>query len=306
MALFTQYGIHVKILQSDNDSVFVSKEMTDYLKTQGTIARLTVHDTPAQNGVAERVHQTIMNFICVNLHMASLPNRLWWYAALYAIYVYNCTPHALLKYKTPYFMRYGTEANLDDLQVFSQPCIIYDEYRTNKFALKGKCSVWLGFCNHIKGHYIYFGRRVGIEHNLQFMESSAQIEGEKELNLELPTPELQQELEENSHVKPMDIDKPDSTGPRHSDRTPVQSCKSRGLMYDEVDTNIAFYFTEFNASYAIDVSDPVNYKDILNHSLKDDLWELGHQVAGYDSLSFFFTLINIHHPHNYNINTVYI
>jgi hypothetical protein len=41
-------------------------------------------------------------------------------------------------------------------------------------------------------------------------------------------------------------------------------------MYDEVNTNIAFYLTEFNASYAIDVGDPVNYKDVLNHLLKDD------------------------------------
>jgi hypothetical protein len=61
--LLTQYGIRVKILQSDNDRVFTSSEFTDYLKTQGTEPCYTVHDTPQQNGVAERVHQTIMNFI---------------------------------------------------------------------------------------------------------------------------------------------------------------------------------------------------------------------------------------------------
>jgi hypothetical protein len=109
---------------------------------------------------------------------------------LYAIYVYNCTPCAPLKYKTPYFMRYGTEANLNDLQVFGQLCIVYDEYHTNKLAPKGKRGVWLGFCDHAKGHYVYFGRRVGVECNLQFVDSSARIEGEKEPNLEPPTPEL--------------------------------------------------------------------------------------------------------------------
>ena len=102
--LLTQYGIRVKILQSNNDSVFVGKEMTNYLKTQGTLPRLTVHNTPAQNGVAECVHQTIMNLIQVNLHTASLPYRLWWYAALYAVYLYNRTPRSPLKYKTPYFI----------------------------------------------------------------------------------------------------------------------------------------------------------------------------------------------------------
>ena len=92
--------------------------MTNYFRTQGTIPRLTVHDTPAQNSVAERVHQTIMNLVRVNLHTASLPNRLWWYAALHAVYIYNRTPRSPLKYKTPYFARHDTEANLDELQRF--------------------------------------------------------------------------------------------------------------------------------------------------------------------------------------------
>jgi hypothetical protein len=96
--LLTQYGIRVKILQSDNDRVFTSSEFTDYLKTQGTEPRYTVHDTPQQNGVAECIHQTIMNFIWVNLHTAALPNRLWWYAALYTVYIYNRSPCAALKY----------------------------------------------------------------------------------------------------------------------------------------------------------------------------------------------------------------
>ena len=93
--------------------------MTNYLRTQGTILRLTVHNILAQNGVAERIHQTIMNLVCVNLHTASLPNKLWWYAALYAVYLYNCTPRSSLQYKTPYFKQYGTNANLDGPQHFS-------------------------------------------------------------------------------------------------------------------------------------------------------------------------------------------
>lgn len=268
--LLTQYGIRVKILQSDNDSVFVSKEMMDYLKSQGTIARLTVHDTPAQNDVAERVHQTIMTFIRVNLHTAALPNRLWWYAALHAMYVYNRSPRAPLKYTTPYSKRYGTEANLDGLQTFGQPCIVYDEYHANKLAPKGKRGVWLGFAEHSKGHYIYFGRRIGVERNVQFVDSTAQIEGEKEPNLEPLPVDKQLELEDNPHVEPMDIDEPEPTGPKCSTRIPKASRRARGLQYDKVDTNIAFYLTEFNASYAIDVGDPTSFNDVLNHPLKDD------------------------------------
>lgn len=202
--------------QSDNDGVFTGANMTNYLKTQGTIPRLTVHDTPAQNGVAERTHQTIMNLIRVNLHTAALPNRLWWYAALHAVYLYNRTPRSPLQYKTPYFKRYGTNANLDGLQVFGQPCIVYDGYCTNKLAPKGKRAVWIGFAEHSKGHYVYFGQRVGVERNLQFVDSTIQIEGEKEPNIENPTLEKQLELEENPHIElkvvtgaPADLPAPD-------------------------------------------------------------------------------------------------
>ena len=119
-----------------------------------------------------------MNLVRVNLHTASLPNRLWWYAALYAVYLYNRTPRSPLQYKTPYFKRYGTDANLDGLQRFGQPCIVYDKYRTSKLAPKGKRGVWIGFADYSKEHYIYFGRRVGVERNVQFVNSMSQIEGE--------------------------------------------------------------------------------------------------------------------------------
>lgn len=101
--LFTQYGIKVKILQSDNDGVFTSHAFIQYLKSQGTIPRYTVHDTPEQNGVAENVHQHIMNSVRVNLHTAKLPNRLWWHAAQYAVYILNRTPKSAINLHTPYF-----------------------------------------------------------------------------------------------------------------------------------------------------------------------------------------------------------
>ena len=66
----------------------------------------------------------------------------------------------------------------------------------------------------------------------------------------------------------MDIDKPDPTGPRQSTR--ISACKTRGLDYYKVETNIAFYLREFNAHYAKDVGDPITFRDVLNHPLCND------------------------------------
>ena len=102
----------------------------------------------------------------------------------------------------------------------------------------------------LKDHYVYFSQRIGIEHNLQFVNSALQIEREKEPNIENPTLEKQLELKENPHLEPMDINDPDPTGPRRSTR--ISACKARGLDYDKVETNIAFYLTEFNTHYIED------------------------------------------------------
>lgn len=44
--LFTQYSIKVKTLQSNNNTVFLSHDFSNYLISQGTKQKLTVHDTP--------------------------------------------------------------------------------------------------------------------------------------------------------------------------------------------------------------------------------------------------------------------
>ena len=58
--LKTQYNLTIKILQSDNDTVFLSESFNKFLAEEGTKRYLTVHDTPQQNGVVERMHGTFV------------------------------------------------------------------------------------------------------------------------------------------------------------------------------------------------------------------------------------------------------
>jgi hypothetical protein len=55
----TQYGVKIKILHSDCGGEYTGKVFSSHLQKAGTIAKLTVHDTPEQNGVAERLNRTI-------------------------------------------------------------------------------------------------------------------------------------------------------------------------------------------------------------------------------------------------------
>ena len=49
-----QTGNQIKVVCSDQGGEFITKKFIDYQDTCGTVQQLTVHDSPPQNGVAER------------------------------------------------------------------------------------------------------------------------------------------------------------------------------------------------------------------------------------------------------------
>ena len=50
----TQSGNKIKVSRSDRGGEFLSKEIIQHQDAKGTLRELTVHDSPPQNGVAER------------------------------------------------------------------------------------------------------------------------------------------------------------------------------------------------------------------------------------------------------------
>ena len=74
--LFTNYDIKIKMLQSDNDTVFLSQDFTNYLDNQETMQCLTVHNTSQQNDVVKCMHQTIFNEVHISLLSSKLSMNL--------------------------------------------------------------------------------------------------------------------------------------------------------------------------------------------------------------------------------------
>ena len=52
--IHTQTGNQIKVVRSDRGGEFLSKEIVQYQDQKGTVRELSVHDSPPQNGVAER------------------------------------------------------------------------------------------------------------------------------------------------------------------------------------------------------------------------------------------------------------
>jgi hypothetical protein len=72
----TQLNAHIKTLHSDRGGEYLGKEFILHLNSKGTQQKLTVHDTPQHNGVAERRNRTIVEHIRALLHSSGLPKSL--------------------------------------------------------------------------------------------------------------------------------------------------------------------------------------------------------------------------------------
>ena len=72
----THLGIVIKTLHSDCRGEHLDKGFTLYLKSRGTEQKLTMHDTPAHNSVAEHCNCTIVERVQALLHASGLPKFL--------------------------------------------------------------------------------------------------------------------------------------------------------------------------------------------------------------------------------------
>ena len=113
--LKTQHGNQIKLHQLNRGGEFLSNEFTNHLKKNGTLQSLTVHDTPEENGVAERLNRTLLEHARAMLMTAQLLKNLWPETIHHAVWLKNRTSTRALNGKTPYEVMYGAKPNLADL-----------------------------------------------------------------------------------------------------------------------------------------------------------------------------------------------
>ncbi|KAL6124839.1 hypothetical protein ACLB2K_077348 [Fragaria x ananassa] len=88
-----QTGKKIKRLRTDNGLKFCSAEFDELCKTEGIARHHTVRNTPQQNGVVERMNQTLLERARCMLSNAGLERRYWAEAVSTACYLINRGPH---------------------------------------------------------------------------------------------------------------------------------------------------------------------------------------------------------------------
>ncbi|KIK12843.1 hypothetical protein PISMIDRAFT_18446, partial [Pisolithus microcarpus 441] len=91
-----------------------------------TERRVTVHDTPEHNGVAERLNRTLIERVRALIHASGLPKNLWGEAIMHATWLKNCSSTRCLGTKTPYEMLYHKPPNLAKIPVWGCHVKVHD------------------------------------------------------------------------------------------------------------------------------------------------------------------------------------
>jgi len=148
----------------------LDQDFMAHLQAQGTKRRLTTHDTPKHNGVAEALNHCILEHVCAMLHQSSLPKFLWGEAVLHVNWLKNHTSTCALDNMTPYEALTGNKPNLLNLHEWGTKVWVHNA--TNS-KLEGRLNVghWVGYDDEsTHAHRIYWPghRTVSIEWNIKF------------------------------------------------------------------------------------------------------------------------------------------
>src|SRR6266481_9328130 len=131
-------GTPIKIFGCDCGGEFMSREFMEHLENSGMVRHLTVHDSPASNGVVERANRTLIEGTCALLHTSGLPQYLWAEAHHHFIWLRNCSPtRALPEHKTPLEIATGKKPDLSLLQEFGATAWVR---RLNTGKLESRCN----------------------------------------------------------------------------------------------------------------------------------------------------------------------
>ena len=173
----TQLNASVKILHSDRGGEYRGKEFILHLKSKGTKEKLTVHDTPAHNGVAERRNRTIVERIRALLHASGLPKYLWGEAARHVVWLMNRTTTKAISEKTPYEAAFGKKPNLSEVREWGEKVWVRVEGGT-KLGGRVREGRWLGFDEKSNGVRVYWPDKqtVSIERNIYFDKTIASVQ----------------------------------------------------------------------------------------------------------------------------------
>ena len=306
-----QTGKKIKRLRTDNGLEFCSKEFNEFCKDNGIARHHTVRNTPQQNGVAERMNQTLLERARCMLSNAGLPRSFWAEAVNTACYLINRAPHTGIECQIPYEVWSGSSVEYSNLKVFG--CTAYYHVSEGKLEPRAKKGAFVGYGDGVKGFRIWSPseKRVILSRSVVFDENSmlnsstklgdvsenAGVDGKVELRLAQDDPELQREVEQGQlhsysdpslEAEPHEMDQPQSSADVQGHGIAHDRARRVGVQPPSRYRDFVCYALQ--VAEDVDYSEPSTYKEAVSSSEstqwltamgdemeslhKNDTWEL--------------------------------
>ncbi|KAK1406643.1 hypothetical protein QVD17_42133 [Tagetes erecta] len=168
-----QFEKNIKRIRCDNGGEFISNHMLEFYAKEGIVLETTCPHTPQQNGVVERKHRHLLETARALKFEANLPTKFWGECILTATHVINRLPSDVIGNKTPYEVLHNLKPDYDHMRVFG--CLAYyksTETNGDKFEVRGRPGIFLGYPPGTKGHKIFDiqHNKIIISRNVKFME----------------------------------------------------------------------------------------------------------------------------------------
>jgi len=111
-------GRTIRKFRSDRGGEFTSAAFDEFLAEHGITRETSAPYTPQQNGLAERMNQTILGGAKSMRVHAGLSEGFWAEAMMTASHILNRSPRRSLHWKTPHEMLFGRTPDIRYLRVF--------------------------------------------------------------------------------------------------------------------------------------------------------------------------------------------
>ena len=148
-----QIGKIIKHLRTDNGLEYCSNKFTQFCTKFGIDRHRTCHDTPQQNGIAEKLNRTILNKVRCMLTESGLDKKFWVEATTIACYQINRSLSSVIQFRTPEHMWTGRPPKIAHLKPFG--CVGYVHTNQGKLDPTAVKAIFLGYPKGVKGYRLW-------------------------------------------------------------------------------------------------------------------------------------------------------
>ena len=149
-----QTGRQIKFFRSDRGGEFMSKEFDKFLEEHGIVRETSAPETPQQNGLAERMMQTLKGGSRAMLTHSGMSKGFWTESMSVAAHVLNRSPRKGLGWRTPYELLHGHVPNISYFRIFGCRAWVLNEKAT-AWDPKMKPMIFVGYEQGSKAYRLW-------------------------------------------------------------------------------------------------------------------------------------------------------